>query len=171
MFFSDRFLIEWRNRRHFFTKSRPPPRKRAGRIGGVTRSAATRFLLFCWSDRVAVPRNILIVGTRKRHASPPTRIGFQSISTKRRCRIQIIAKKGGESNRIISSLKNRTLFSLRFRKKRFRKGNFLEKRNSARVVKIGWFARRRRTSRRPELWSVILCKARVHIGTVWWTAR
>lgn len=121
MFFSDRFLIEWRNRRHFFTKSRPPPRKRAGRIGGVTRSAATRFLLFCWSDRVAVPRNILIVGTRKRHASPPTPIGFQSISTKRRCRIQIIAKKGGESNRIISSLKNRTLFSLRFRKKRFRK--------------------------------------------------
>lgn len=169
MFFSDRFLIEWRNRRHFFTKSRPPPRKRAGRIGGVTRSAATRFLLFCWSDRVAVPRNILIVGTRKRHASPPTPIGFQSISTKRRCRIQIIAKKGGESNRIISSLKNRTLFSLRFRKKRFRK------------EKISW-----KKEIRLELWklddsraedelredqSVILCKARVHIGTVWWTAR
>lgn len=85
------FLIKWRNRavRHFFTKSRSPPRKRKcwKNRGPVTRSAATRFLSFSADQALhAVPRNILIAGTRKRHASSgtpvslgQTPIGFQSI--------------------------------------------------------------------------------------------
>lgn len=155
MFFSDRFLIEWCNRRHFFTKSRPPPRKRGGRIGGnaIRRDSVSPFLLIRPRRRAAQYFNCWNAEATRFSSNPIDRlpIDLDDVESK------LLLKAGMESSRIISLLKTCiVLFSRCSETNDFEREiswKKFENSSSENWMISANFAKTR------NQWSVILCKA------------